>query len=275
MLAGRSEYLVWAQIPQHAVVNTFSVRRLVELVDGTPGLRISLRFDKISRRMRSLDKIILPELRKDEFELTEDTIVGFGRLCAFLGLGDPCHVQSLVTSLVFGWCFHIRAQTPEMWAKDAAIFAEAFIKGSDKAVLRLEYLEHLKLAYLFGVREGYKGTFNILHEPARQQNLNRMERTAAEIGLTSPAEIILNELQTARRAILQYADRDRARFSLPAPPATPTPSGALLQTADSSQTNGVGDDYVMVDDVDDNDDDLVDAVIYENDDDSSSDYDEI
>lgn len=225
--------------------------------------------------MRSLDKIILPELRKDEFELTEDTIVGFGRLCAFLGLGDPCHVQSLVTSLVFGWCFHIRAQTPEMWAKDAAIFAEAFIKGSDKAVLRLEYLEHLKLAYLFGVREGYKGTFNILHEPARQQNLNRMERTAAEIGLTSPAEIILNELQTARRAILQYADRDRARFSLPAPPATPTPSGALLQTADSSQTNGVGDDYVMVDDVDDNDDDLVDAVIYENDDDSSSDYDEI
>ncbi|KAI6870523.1 hypothetical protein KC323_g2290 [Hortaea werneckii] len=273
--SGRSEYLVWAQIPQHAVVNTFSVRRLVELVDGTPGLRISLRFDKISRRMRSLDKIILPELRKDEFELTEDTIVGFGRLCAFLGLGDPCHVQSLVTSLVFGWCFHIRAQTPEMWAKDAAIFAEAFIKGSDKAVLRLEYLEHLKLAYLFGVREGYKGTFNILHEPARQQDLNRMERTAAEIGLTSPAEIILNELQTARRAILQYADRDRARFSLPAPPATPTPSGALLQTADSSQTNGVGDDYVMVDDVDDNDDDLVDAVIYENDDDSSSDYDEI
>lgn len=222
--------------------------------------------------MCSLEKTILPELQKDEFELTAETIIGFGKLCAFFGLSDPSHVQSLVTSLVFGWRLKIEAQTPEMWAKDAAVFAEAFIKGSDKAVLRLEYLEQLKLAFLFGVREGHKSTFNMLHEPARQQNIKRMERTATEIGLTSPAEIILNELQMARRAIQQYADGNRARLSLPAPPATPTPSGALLQTPDSSQTNGVGADYVMVDDVDDDDDDLVDAVIYENDDDSSSDF---
>ncbi|KAI6804673.1 hypothetical protein KC332_g15203 [Hortaea werneckii] len=273
--SGRNEYLVWAEIPQHAVVNTFSVRQLVELVDGISGLRISLRFDKISRRMCSLDRVVLSELRKDDFELTEGTIIGFGKLCAFLGLSDPCHVQSLVTSLVFGWCFHIRAQTPEMWAKDAALFAEAFLAGSNKAVFRLEYLEQLKLAYLSGVREGYKGTFNMLHEPQRQQNVNRMERTAAEIGLTSPAEIMLNELLTARRAIQQYADGDRARFALPAPLATPTTSRAMLQTPGTSQTGGVGDDYDMVDDVDDNDDDLVDAVIYENDDDSSSDFEDI
>ncbi|KAI7217439.1 hypothetical protein KC333_g4225 [Hortaea werneckii] len=273
---GRSEYLVWAQIRQHAVVNTFSVRRLVELVDGISGLRISLRFDKISRKMRSLENFILPELRKDEFELTEGTIVGFGKLCAFLGLSDPGHVQSLVTSLVFGWCFQIRAQTPEMWAKDAALFAGAFITGIDKAVFSLEYLEQLKLAYLFGVREGHKGTFNMLHEPARQQNVNRMERTAAEIGLTSPDEIILNELQIARNAIQQYADGDRARFSLPALTAAPTPDRTMVQTPENSQPDGVGDDYVMVDEVDDHDDDMVDAVIYENDDDdSSSDYEDI
>ncbi|KAI6797200.1 hypothetical protein KC363_g3008 [Hortaea werneckii] len=269
--SGRSEYLVWAQIPQHAVVNTFSVRRLVELVDGTPGLRISLRFDKISRRMRSLDRVILPELRKDDFELTAETIIGFGKLCAFLGLSDPCHVQSLVTSLVFGWSFHIRAQTPEMWAKDATLFAEAFLTGGDRPVLRLEYAERLKLAYLCGVREGHKAVFNMLHEPARQRNVERMERAATEIGLGSPADILLSELQNARLAINQYADQDRARFSLPAPPVTPT----MLQTPDSSQTNGGGDDYVMVDEVDDNDDDLMDAVIYENDDDSSSDFEDI
>ncbi|KAI6906315.1 hypothetical protein KC318_g8114 [Hortaea werneckii] len=269
---GRSEYLVWAQIPQHAVVNTFSVRRLVELVDGISGLRISLRFDKISRRMRSLENFILPELRKDEFELTAETIIGFGKLCAFLGLGDPGHVQSLVTSLVFGWCFQIRAQTPETWAKDAALFAEALMTGSDKAVFRLEYVEQMKLAYLFGVREGHKGTLNMLHEPARERNVNRMERTAAEIGLASPAEIILNELQNARNAIEQYADEDRARFSLPALTAAPTPSRTMIQTPESSQPDGNGDDYVMADEVDDNDDDLVDAVIYENDDDPSSDY---
>ncbi|KAI7535989.1 hypothetical protein KC331_g11718 [Hortaea werneckii] len=272
---GRSEYLVWAQIPQHAVVNTFSVRRLVELVDGIPGLRISLRFDKISRRMCSLERSILPELRKDEFELTAETIIGFGKLCAFLGLSDPGHVQALVTSLVFGWCFQIRDQTPKMWAKDAALFAEAFITGSDKAMFRLEYLEQLKLAYLFGVREGHKGTFNMLHEPARQRNVDRMERTAAEIGLSSPAEIILNELQIARNAIQQYADGDRARFSLPALTAAPTPSRTMIQTPENSQPDAVGDDYVMVDEVDDNNNDLVDAVIYENDDDSSSDYEDI
>ncbi|KAI7086982.1 hypothetical protein KC356_g4537 [Hortaea werneckii] len=159
-----------------------------------------------------------------------------------------------------------------MRAKDSALFAEAFITGSDKAVLRLEYLEQLKLAYLFGVREGYKGAFNMLHEPERQQNVNRMDRAAAEIGLTSPAEIILNELQMARRAIQQYADGDRARFALPALTGTATPSRAMLQTPNTSPTEGDGDDFVMVDDVDDNDDDLVDAVIYENDDDSSSDF---
>ncbi|GAB1739490.1 hypothetical protein NU219Hw_g4444t1 [Hortaea werneckii] len=271
--SGRNEYLVWAQIPQHAVVNTFSVRRLVELIDGIAGLRISLRFDKISRRRCGLDNSILPDLRRDEYELTAETITGSGKLCAFLGPRDPNHVQSLITSLVFGWCFKIRTQTPETWVKDATMFAEAFI-ASEKVTLRLDYIEQLKLAYLFGVREGYKGTFNFLHEPARQQNVNRMERTAAEIGLTSPAEILLGELQTARRAIQQYADGDRARFSLPALPATPTPSRAILQTPDVSQTGGVGDDYVMVDEVD-NDDDLVDAVIYENDDDSSSDYEDM
>ncbi|RMY11439.1 hypothetical protein D0868_03141 [Hortaea werneckii] len=261
--SGRSEYLVWAEIPQQFVVTTFSVRRLVELVDGISGLRVSLRFDKVSRRMCSLDKVILPELRKDEFELTESTIVGFGKLCAFLGLSDPCHVQSLITSLVFGWCLQIRAQPPEMWAKDAALFAEAFITGSDKAMFRLEYLEQLKLAYLFGVREGHKGTFNMLHEPARQRNVDRMERTAAEIGLTSPAEIILNELQIARNAIQQYADGDRARFSIPALTAAPTPSRTMVLTPAISQPDSVADDYVMVDEVNDNDDD------------SSSDYEDI
>ncbi|KAI7265550.1 hypothetical protein KC345_g8447 [Hortaea werneckii] len=278
--SGRSEYLVWAQIPQHAVINTFSVLRLVDFVKGVRGLHVALRLDKISRRMCSLEKTILPELQKDEFELTAETIVGFGKLCAFFGLSDPSHVQSLVTSLVFGWRLKVETQPPETWAKDAALFTEAFLAGSNKAgrneaVFRLEYLEQLKLAYLFGVREGYKGTFNILHEPARQQNVSRMERIAAEIGLTSPADIMLNELQTARRAIQQYAHGDRARFSLPALTAAPTTSRAMLQTPDTSPTEGDGDDYVMVDEVNDDDDDLADAVIYENDDDSSSDYDEI
>ncbi|KAI7376790.1 hypothetical protein KC336_g19694, partial [Hortaea werneckii] len=171
--SGRSEYLVWARIPQHAVINTFSVLQLVDFVKGIRGLQVALRLDKISRRMCSLEKTILPELQKDEFELTVETIVGFGKLCAFFGLSDLSHVQSLVTSLVFGWRLKIEAQSPEMWAKDAALFAEAFLAGSNKAMFRLEYLEQLKLAYLSGVREGYKGTFNMLHEPQRQQNVNR------------------------------------------------------------------------------------------------------
>ncbi|KAI7510962.1 hypothetical protein KC347_g3840 [Hortaea werneckii] len=273
--SGRSEYLVWARIPQHAVINTFSVLQLVDFVKGIRGLQVALRFDKISRRMCSLEKTILPELQKNEFELTVETIVGFGKLCAFFGLSDLSHVQSLVTSLVFGWRLKIEAQSPEMWAKDAALFAESFLAGSNKAVIRLEYLEQLKLAYLFGVREGYKGTFNILHEPARQQNVNRMERVAAEIGLTSPAGIMLDELQIARRAIQQYADGERARFALPALTTTPESSKAILPTPDTSRTDGISGDYVMVDEVDDNDDDLVDVVIYENDDDSSSDFEDI
>ncbi|KAI7267429.1 hypothetical protein KC343_g6159 [Hortaea werneckii] len=265
---GRSEYLVWAEIPQHAVVNTFSVRRLVELVDGTPGLRIALRFDKISRRMRSLEKFILKELQKDEFELTEETIVGFGKLCAFFGLSDPCHVQSLITSLVFGWCFQIRAQTPEMWAKDATLFTEAFISASEKAILRLKYIEQIKLAYLFGVREGQKSTFNLLHEPNREQNVNRLERVAAAIGLASPDEILMAELQNVRHAIYQYAEQDRARLTVQAPL-----SRGMLESPGTLGQQNSGD----VDMAEDSNDDfrMHDGIVYEKDDDSSSDYEDM
>lgn len=268
MLAGRSEYLVWAEIIQDAVVNTFSVRRLVELVDGTPGLRVSLRFDKISRRMRSLDKFILKELQKDEYELTEETIVGFGKLCAFFGLSNPCHVQSLITSLVFGWCFRIRAQTPEMWAKYATSFTEAFISASEKAILRLEYIEQIKLAYLSGVREGQKSTFNLLHEPNREQNVNRLERLAATIGLASPDEILMAELQNARHAIYQYAEQDRARLAVQAPLSR----GMLESPGTPGQQSGS--DVNMAADSDD-DFRMHDGIVYEKDGDSSSDYEDM
>ncbi|KAI7335220.1 hypothetical protein KC315_g3384 [Hortaea werneckii] len=266
--SGRSEYLVWGRIPQHAIINTFSVRRLVELVNGSSALRASLRFEQISRSNCGLENTIRPELTQDEYELTHPTIVGFGKLCSFLGLIEPFHVQSIVTSLVFGWRFQIQAQRPELWARDATLFAEAFLTGGDKPVLRLEYVEQLKLAYLCGVREGHKAVFCMLHEPERERNAKRMERTAAEIGLGSPADIMLSELQNARLAINQYAEQDHARFTVQAPLSR----GMLESPGSSGQVSG-GD----VDMVGDSDDDfrMDDDIVYEKDDDSSSDYEDM
>ncbi|KAI7472201.1 hypothetical protein KC351_g11745 [Hortaea werneckii] len=265
--SGRSEYLVWGKIPQHAIIHTFSVRQLVELVNGSRGLKVSLRFEKISRSNCSLLNTIRPELQQDEFELTHSTIVGFGKLCSFLGLTEPVHIQTVITSLVFGWQLKIHAQTSERWAKDAALFAEAVLASSDRAVLRLEYLEQMKLAYLYGVREGHKATWNMLHEPNRQRNITRMERAATEIGLRSPADIMLSELQNARLAIDQYAEQDRARFTVQAPLSRgmlASTGGQAQESGDHDMVDQSVDDYVMVDDI-----------VYEKDDDSSSDYEDM
>lgn len=266
LAAGRNEYLVWGKIPQHAIINTFSVRQLVGLVNGSGALRVSLRFDQISRSNCSLVRTIRPELLQDKYELTHPTIAGFGKLCSFFGLIEPVHVQSIITSLVFGWRFQIQAQRPESWARDATLFAEALLTGGDNPVLRLEYVERLKLAYLCGVREGHKAVFNMLHEPERERNVRRMERTAAEIGLSSPADIMLGELHNARRAIHQYAEQDHARLTVQAPLSR----GMLESPGNQGQESG-GD----VDMAEESDDDyrMDDGIVYERDDDSSSDYD--
>ncbi|KAI6870078.1 hypothetical protein KC338_g3163 [Hortaea werneckii] len=266
--SGRSEYLVWGRIPQHAIINTLSIRRLVELVNGSSALRASLRFEQISRSNCSLLNTIRPELAQDKYELTHPTIAGFGKLCSFLGLIEPVHVQSIITSLVFGWRFQIQAQRPESWAKDATLFAGAFLSGGDHPVLRLEYVERLKLAYLCGVREGHKAVFNMLHEPERERNVRRMERTAAEVGLGSPADIMLSELQNARLAIDQYAEQDRARFTVQ------TPLSRRMLESPGTLGQQSGDDVDMAEDSDD-DFRMHDGIVYEKDDDSSSDYEDM
>lgn len=182
---GSNEYLVWAGIPQNAIIRDVSLDELLRFCDGDLVLSRSLDMDMGARiSWENLRR----RFRGNGILLSPDLVAAIARLLSFLGLGvsgRPAMIARLVSEVVLGWCIVLEEQSPEAWIADAMVFAVTMVDLEDKqSMVPDEGLEELCGAFLDGLRTSVRHWWS--HFENNSIEVDRMERQVAKLGLLPP-----------------------------------------------------------------------------------------
>ncbi|KAK5697420.1 hypothetical protein LTR97_007558 [Elasticomyces elasticus] len=206
---GTHEFMVWHQVPQSAIIHTFTIADLLATCQRLPALAAALRIETISRKNASLKTTILSRLQDHQISLDQDTVPVVARLCRLIGLtaASPLkQLEHLIGDVIQGWKLNVEALSSSEWASYATRWSHALCGRSTVPTLEREL--QLRLTFLHGVKAGI-GEFNMLHNPTL---IAKMQRKAIRLGLESPTKIILESVANATKAVLVCEQDQEVRY---------------------------------------------------------------
>lgn len=175
------------QIPQAAVMHTFSVEDFVRQLDNDPTLDAIFQLSTLSLG-HDYRTTIVRMMRAANKTLTPQNVSALARTVRITGLGHQSplsQVSQVVGDILRGLAFVLDKLSEAEWQRKSAIFARAMGQGSDHP-LTFEQRENMQLAFLNGVIWS-QGDWIYKH---RITNMHLMPIRAKRIGLESPARIL-------------------------------------------------------------------------------------
>ncbi|KAF2483855.1 hypothetical protein BDY17DRAFT_322753 [Neohortaea acidophila] len=205
MYKGQYEMLVWAGIPKEAITFTFPFQKLVNLASADAAVGQILRLQQLSSPF-SFSTKILPVFKAQSLPLSSPNVVALATLCRTLRISvtRPNAISCLVSDVVQGFALKLEYHTKAEWARLATTFANAFCS---KNTLHSDY-ENTRWAFLDGCRWA-TGEPNARQKP---MHLSKMLSRSAKIGLASPGEILMHDIDLARRSV-QALEREQWEMS--------------------------------------------------------------
>ena len=195
---GVNEFLVHARIPSNAVLHTFAVDSLFDLTNHSPGLADLLRINA-ARRDNLRELCTVAKIRLDS-----ETLNAIAKLVKVTGINaasDIDAVSQMVADIARGFCVQLECWPPDDWREAAARFQHALTRHSHNGRFpSLRQCQRLQLAFL----EGIRASLGDANAKASREGIQAMARKAASIGLSSPAAIVIEELEGARLQIARY-----------------------------------------------------------------------
>lgn len=174
------EYLVWATIPQSAILCDFSFDEFERKVTTIPSMQKALRINQM--RSRTGNARLQRQFRRNQIFLKSDLAVGLARILALFSIDvkAPASIAArLISELIRGWEICLLKTSKERWNLLAATFACAFSDDVEPNALCDGDLIRAKKAFLTGLQIGL-GEINWHLDPQRQK---RMHRRIAQFGL--------------------------------------------------------------------------------------------
>ncbi|KAK3674830.1 hypothetical protein LTR78_005174 [Recurvomyces mirabilis] len=207
---GTHEFIVWAHIPQQALIQTFTIADLLAACSRMPAMAAALRIETVGRKHKSLKKTILTQLEDEHVPLSAQTTVVIARLCRFLGLtaSSPLpHLEHIVSDVLQGWKLSVQPMSSAEWSQLASLWAHKFC--GRQTLPSLERQMTLQMCFLQSVKAGL-GDFNVMLEP---NLINRMHRKSKAVGLESPTRVVLDAMANATTALLDYEKQVDQRYA--------------------------------------------------------------
>jgi hypothetical protein len=211
------EFLVWANIPERAIVHTVSTTELVR----------AIRDDAEMAQVFRLETLISPraivrierDLVLDKLPLTTGVVSAIAKLATLLAVGCcPVRLTHIVRDVIEGWSIHITFQSPKIWSAFTNQFLHT-ISRAEALPLSTKDQERVKMAFLEGVRWG------MAKPNAAHTQIAQLERKWHACGLLKPEAILAYEgdqRATAQRLLaaeVRMQDLQlRQHYSLVTPP---------------------------------------------------------
>nr|POE77372.1 hypothetical protein CFP56_09019 [Quercus suber] len=206
------ELLVWHEIPQQAILGTFTIQDLLSLETKDASIATALRLQELSEQNRGYRTTILPRWIAEKVGLDDGIIRTMAELCDFAkaNVSSIEHVSYVVSEYITGWGIAKSPLTAEQWLKQANQFAEAFMQLRSLSA-SLPVQTTLMTGYLFGVQLSC-GDANTLFRPATAQ---LMRKRAKAIGLEDPATIVAQYFHDSLSAVFCHDNLHRRLLDLP------------------------------------------------------------
>lgn len=100
-----AEFIIWGDLPNSAILHTFNLSELNDLIAVSPTCANLLNLDLFDGASRT--RAISQQLREKGIIMNVDTAKAMGKIARVFGLGGPdvtyLHIDEFVTSLVDGW----------------------------------------------------------------------------------------------------------------------------------------------------------------------------
>ena len=158
---GRTEWLIWGQIPSSAIVCTFTMNTLLRIIDYNPDIETILQLG-VLRKFKHTRKNMKELLAAGPAGVDEPTGQVVGKLFKLVGLPEP-YLEQVSTMLLVAWGF-------------------GGVRYSKHGLG--EYYEQGRAGYERGVRQGY-GYTSVSNEG--QQSKPKKEEDEEDIGVRTPA----------------------------------------------------------------------------------------
>ncbi|KAK5009488.1 hypothetical protein LTR28_000804 [Elasticomyces elasticus] len=191
---GTHDWLVWAHIPQRAILHTVDMKDLLGLVAADRSVRDLVRLQSLTSR-DSFPVKILPAMKAYPVYVLPRSIVAIAKLALLFGCtadSAPEHIAKLVEHIVNGWNLYADANTYHGWQQVGYDFAHQLLRleaaPPTARPARSQQLHKVSQAFLEGLQNGLLPYNWELDSP--QCNARRRDKNAELFGFLPADEVV-------------------------------------------------------------------------------------